>query len=229
MSLELHFHPLSSFCQKVVMAFYENDTPFTSRLVDFGDAASREALLALWPVGKIPVLRDLARDRTIPETSIIIEYLAQHYPGKTRLVSADADLARQTRLRDRFFDLYVNLPMQKIVGDTFRPAGKNDPHGVEDAKRQLATAYAMIDADMATNQWAMGDAFTMADCAAAPALLYANVVAPFASEQKHLAAYLERLMARPSYARALEDAKPYIALFPRADRFRATYSRVLAW
>jgi glutathione S-transferase len=229
MSLELHFHPLSSFCQKVMMAFYENDTPFTPRLVDFGDEASRAALLALWPVGKIPVLRDLARDRTIPETSIIIEYLAQHYPGRTPLVPADADLARQTRLRDRFFDLYVNLPMQKIVGDTFRPAGRNDPHGVEDAKKQLATAYGMIDADMATNQWAMGDAFTMADCAAAPALLYANVVAPFAAGHKHLAAYLERLMARPSYARALVEARPYIALFPMADEFRATYSRALAW
>ena len=105
MSLELHFHPLSSFSQKVVMAFYENDTPFMARLVDFGNEASRAAFLALWPIGKIPVLRDQAQGRTIPETSIIIEYLAQHYPGKTRLVPADADLARQTRLRDRFFDL----------------------------------------------------------------------------------------------------------------------------
>ena len=214
MSLELHFHPLSSFSQKVVIAFYENDTPFTPRLVEFGNEASRAALLALWPVGKIPVLRDLARDRTIPETSIIIEYLAQHYPGRTKLVPADADLARQTRLRDRFFDLYVNLPMQKSVGDTFRPAGKNDPQGVEEAKAQLAIAYGMIDADMATNQWAMGDPFTMADCAAAPALAYANHVVPFGGARKSLAAYFDRLTERPSFARAVAEARPYLANFP---------------
>ena len=213
MSLELHFHPLSSFCQKVVMAFYENDTPFTPRLVDFGNEASREALLALWPVGKIPVLRDLARDRTIPETSIIIEYLAQHYPGRTRLVPADADLARQTRLRDRFFDLYVNLPMQKIVGDTFRPAGKNDPHGVEDARRQLATAYGMIDADMATDQWATGDAFTMADCAAFVSLPLVSLATKQAYGRDYLEAlpqlkaYLKMLGERPAFARVNDDRR----------------------
>ena len=155
MSLELHFHPLSSFCQKALVALYENDTPFTPRLVDFANEASRTAFLALWPIGKIPVLRDDARDRTIPESSIIIEYLAQYFPGRTALVPADADLARQTRLRDRFYDLYVELPMQKIVGDGFRPEGKSDPYGVQQAKAQLATAYGMIDGDMATNEWAM--------------------------------------------------------------------------
>ena len=125
------------------------------------------------------MLRDEARDRTVPESSIIIEYLAQHYPGKSQLVPADADLARQTRLRDRFFDLYVNVPMQKVVTDKLRPAGKNDPYGVEEAKKLLQTAVGMIDQDMATKTWAMGDAFTMADCAAAPALFYANMVMPF--------------------------------------------------
>jgi glutathione S-transferase len=228
MSLELHFHPLSSFSQKALVALYENDTPFAPRLVDFSNEDSRAAFLALWPIGKIPVLRDDARDRTIPESSIIIEYLAQHYPGRSALVPADADLGRQTRLRDRFYDLYVQLPMQKIVGDTFRPAGQGDPHGVEQAKAQLATAYGMIDGDMATNEWAMGDAFTMADCAAAPALLYANVVAPFGDGHRNLAAYLDRLMARPSFARAIREAKPYIALFPMADKFQATYKHILA-
>src|ERR1700704_147574 len=112
MALTLYFHPLSSFCQKALVALYENDTPFTPHIVDLGDECARAAFLKIWPIGKFPVLRDDANDRTIPESSIIIEYLAQHYPGRTPLVPADADLARQTRLRDRFYDLYVNMPMQ---------------------------------------------------------------------------------------------------------------------
>ncbi len=133
-SLELYFHPLSSFCQKVLIAFYENATPFEPHIVDLRDEASSADFKKIWPIGKFPVLRDNAKDRTVPESSIIIEYLAQHYPGKTQLVPADADLARQTRMRDRFYDLYVNVPMGKIVTDRLRPAGKNDPHGVEGGK-----------------------------------------------------------------------------------------------
>src|SRR5712691_9504927 len=145
MSLQLYFHPLSSFCQKVLVAFYENDTPYERHIVDLANEASRADFLKIWPIGKFPVLRDDAKDRTVPESSIIIEYLAQHYPGKTRLVPTDADLARQTRLRDRFFDLYVNVPMQKIFTDKMRPAGKNDPYGVEQARTLLQTACRMID------------------------------------------------------------------------------------
>ena len=152
MSLTLYFHPLSSFCQKVLIALYENGTPFTPHLVDLGDETSRAAFLEVWPIGKFPVLRDGARDRTVPESSIIIEYLAQHYPGATQLVPADAELARQTRMRDRFYDLYVNVPMQKVVTDRLRPAGKSDAYGVEQAKTQLATAIGMIDAEMATRR-----------------------------------------------------------------------------
>jgi glutathione S-transferase len=215
MSLELHFHPLSSFCQKALMAFYENDTPFEPHIVDFSNETSRAEFQKIWPIGKIPVLRDDARDRTIPESSIIIEYLAQHYPGATRLVPADADIARQTRMRDRFYDLYVNQPMQKVVTDRLRPAGQNDPYGVDQAKALLHTAYGMIDEEMATKTWAMGDAFTMADCAAAPAMFYANLVMPFGDTHESTAAYLGRLMERPSFARAVKEAQPYRALFPK--------------
>jgi glutathione S-transferase len=151
----------------------------------------------------------------VPESSIIIEYLAQHYPGKSRLVPADAEVARQTRLRDRFFDLYVNVPMQKIVTDKLRPAGRTDPHGVEEAKMLLQISLGMIDQDMAGKTWAMGDAFTMADCAAAPALFYANIVMPFADSHKNAAAYLARLMERPSFARAVKEAQPYLAKMPK--------------
>jgi glutathione S-transferase len=160
------------------------------------------------------VLRDDARDRTIPESSIIIEYLDQHYPGKTRFLPSDADLARQMRMRDRFYDLYVNVPMQKIVTDRLRPKGKNDPHGVAEAKALLGTALGFIDRDMATRTWAIGDGFTMADCAAAPSLFYADKVMPLAGSHKNVAAYLGRLRKRPSYARVLEEAEPYFALFP---------------
>jgi len=216
MSLRLYFHPLSSFCQKALVALYENDTPFEPHLVDLGDAASNTAFKKIWPIGKFPVLRDEARERTIPESSIIIEYLTVHYPGPTRLVPEDADLARETRLRDRFYDLYVQVPMQIVVGDRLRPAEKKDPYGVEQAKARLATALGMIEQDMATKTWAMGEAFTMADCAAAPALYYANLVMPFVDTHKNTAAYFNRLMERPAFARAVREAEPYRNLFPKS-------------
>jgi glutathione S-transferase len=215
MSLTLHFHPLSSFCQKVLVALYENGTPFRPHLVDLSDEAQRTAFRRLWPIGKFPVLRDDARDQTIPESTIIIEYLAQHYPGRAQLIPADADLARRTRELDRFFDLYVDLPMQTVVGDRRRPAGAKDPFGVDEARQRLRTAYGMIETDMATKTWATGEAFSMADCSAAPALYYANLVEPFGGSHANVARYFERLMARPSFARAVKEADPYRHLFPQ--------------
>jgi glutathione S-transferase len=215
MSLTLHFHPLSSFCQKALIALYENDIAFEPHVVNLFDEAENAAFKKLWPMGKFPVLRDEARDRTIPESSIIIEYLAQHHPGRSKLVPADEDLARRTRLSDRFFDLYVNVPVGKVVTDRLRPPGKNDPHGVAEAKALLTTSLGMIEKDMAGKIWAMGEAFTMADCAAAPALFYANIVMPFAETHKNATAYLGRLKARPSYARVLKEAEPYLAMMPK--------------
>ena len=214
MSLEFFFHPLASFCQKVLIALYENDTPFEPHLVDLGNEASTAAFKKLWPIAKMPVLRDEARDRTIPESSVIIEYLAQHYPGRTALIPADPDLALQTRLRDRFYDLYVHEPMQKFVGDRLRPAGKNDPHGVEAARALLRTAYGVVDEEMAAKTWAMGDVFSLADCAAAPPLFFANKLMPFGDSHRNVAGYFERLTARPSFARTLKEAEPYMKLFP---------------
>jgi glutathione S-transferase len=215
MSLTLHFHPLASYCHKVLVALYENDTPFTPNLVNLGDEAARAALLKLWPIGKFPVLSDRARNQTVPESTVIIEYLDRYYPGRTTFIPADPDLARETRLRDRFYDSYMHEPMQKIVGDRMRPDGSKDPHGVEEARARLRTSYGMIDREMATRRWAMGDAFSLADCAAAPSLFYANEVMPFGDGHTNVAAYLNRLKARPSYARALKEAEPYFAMFPR--------------
>ena len=146
MSLQLYFHPFASFCQKVLIAFYENDIPFDPHVVDLGDEKSRAEFEAIWPIGKFPVLRDEAAGRTIPESSIIIEYLAQYYPGGTSLVPVDAELALLTRIWDRFYDHYVELPMQKIVTDRLRPRGRHDTHGVEESKALLETAYRVFGA-----------------------------------------------------------------------------------
>ena len=210
----LYYHPLSSFCMKVLIALYENDTPFTPLLVRPDDPESRAALVKLWPMGKLPVLKD--GDWIVPESTIIIEYLDQKYPGKTRLIPADPDLARQMRMRERFFDLYVMDPMFRIVGDRLRPEGKRDAYGVEQYRAALGTALGMVDQAMAENVWAMGDGFTMADCAAAPSLFYAYKVAPFGTKFPNAAGYLDRLTKRPSFARALREAEPYMNLFPKA-------------
>jgi glutathione S-transferase len=215
MSLTLHFHPLASYCHKVLIALYENGTPFTPNMVDLGNETERAALLKLWPIGKFPVLRDDAQDQTVPESTVIIEYLDRYYPGRTRFIPDDADRARQTRLRDRFYDLYVHEPMQKIVGDRMRPQGRKDPHGVEEAKGRLRTAYGMIDREIAMQTWAAGEAFSLADCAAAPALFYANEVMPFGGSHANVTAYFARLKARPSYARVLTEAEPYFSMFPK--------------
>jgi len=213
MSLTLYFHPLSSYCQKVLIALYEAGTPFATVVVDFADPESAASFRKLWPVGKMPVLRDAERDQTVPESSIIIEYLSQHYPRGTALIPADPGLALRTRLVDRFYDLYVHDPMQRIVGDRLRPEDKRDPHGVEMARATLHKSYDLIDAEMAGQTWAAGDAFTLADCAAAPPLFFANKLVPF-GERHNLSAYFRRLSRRPSVARAFNEAEPYLKFFP---------------
>ena len=215
MSLTLHFHPLASYCWKALIALYENDIPFTPNLVDLGNAGERAALVKLWGVGKFPVLRDDARNETVPESSIIIEYLDQHYRGPTRFIPDDPARALRTRLRDRFYDLYVHLPMQKIMLDRMRPADKKDPQGVEEARAQLRTSYAMIEQQMANGGWAMGEDFSLADCAAAPPLFYGSMVVPFQATQNNLAAYFERLKARSSFARVMKEAEPYFQMVPK--------------
>ena len=212
--LKLYYHPLASFCHKVLIALYENDIAFEPHIVDLSDPSARAAFLSLWPIGKMPVLCDVERDRIVPESTTIIEYLSDHFPQKTPLVPLGADLARQTRMRDRVYDLYVMAPMQKIVADRLRPPEARDPYGVEEARAQLRSAYKMIEHDMATRTWAMGEAFTMADCAAAPSLYYANRVEPIGEELAKTSAYLARLMARSSYARVLAEAEPYMKNFP---------------
>lgn len=209
MTRMLYYHPLSSYCWKVLIALYELEVAFEPRLVDLGNAEERAAFLAIWPVGKFPVLRD--GDAIIPESTMIIERLDR---GRAQLVPADVQKAWRVRAADRFYDLHIHNPMQAIVGDRLRPADKRDPLGVEHARAALTTALGIVEADMRARTWAVGEAFTMADCAAAPALYYANKVAPFASSHPTAFAYLERLQARPSFERVLGEAEPYFRMFP---------------
>lgn len=211
MALVFHHHPLSSFCQKVLIALYENGTPFEPRFVNLGDPAERAAYLAISPLGKIPALQD--GDRSIIETSIQIEYLDQRHPGPHPLLPATDSDRLEARLWDRIFDLYLELPMQKIVADTMRAEGEHDPRGVADAHESLKAAYEMIEPRLAGRTWAIGDAFTIADCAAAPGLFYASTLEPFGAFA-NLSAYFERLLARPSFDRVLREAQPFFQYFP---------------
>lgn len=214
MSLILHYHPLASFCWKVLIALYENDIEFTPNIVDLGDPASREAFAALWPIAKMPVLEDLKRERAVPETSIIIAYLADHYPGPVPLIPEDRERARDAMLWDRICDNYIQAPMQKIVLDRIRPGNDRDRFGVEQARVLLAAALTLTDGDLAGKTWMTGETFTLADCAAAPALFYADKVMPLDGVYPNASALLDRLKARPSFARVLAEAEPYFQYFP---------------
>lgn len=220
MSLFLHSHPLASFCHKVLIALYENATPFEAVHVDLANEASRAAFLSVSPLGKMPVLRDEARDRTIPETTIIIEYLDRYYPGAKALVPNDFDKALEVRLWDRCFDLHVQEPMQQIVGERLRGGG--DPARVVQAEAALRKAYDMIEQQLGDHPWIAGDSFTMADCAGAPALFYSQTLVPFVN-QPRLHGYYSRLLARPSFARVLEAARPYFKFYPYRERLPARF------
>jgi glutathione S-transferase len=215
MQITLHYHPLASYCWKALIALYESDISFERNIVDLSDPAQRAALLAISPFGKFPVLEvDDGSPRIILESTLIIEYLARHIPSAATLLPADHAGAFDIRARDRFFDVNVHEHMQKIVIDRIRPAGKQDPYGVEQAQSILATAYDVLEGQLGSQPWAAGANFSMADCAAAPALYYANRVRPFDTTHPKLSAYLERLHARPSFARVFEEAQPYLANFP---------------
>jgi len=211
MTLRLYYHPLSSYSWKVLIALYENATPFEPVVVD---ETTGDELARIWPIGKFPVLID--RGENVPESSAIIDYLDRYHPGAVRFTPADPDLAWRVRLRDRFFDLHIHEWMGRIVVDRIRPAGSKDPFGVAEAHDRLARAYPLVEAKAGRQPWACGDDFGLADCAAAPALYYANKVRPFGPESPATRAYLDRLIARPSFARVLQEAEPYLHLFPQA-------------
>lgn len=211
--LTLYYHPLSSYCHKVLIAVDMLGVEINRQLLNLGDAAERAAYLALWPTGKMPLLVD--DGRAVPESSIIIEHLQRRHarPGRT-LIPHDADAALQVRLWDRLFDLYVMTPMQALTADLLRPEGERDAIGVAKAREGLLSAYALLDRQLDGKNWATGDVFSMADCAAAPALFYAVTYVPIPAQHAHLAAYLERLLAWPAVALTIEQARPYFRFYP---------------
>ena len=210
MPLTLYYHPLASYCHKVLIALYEHGVAFEARIVDLGAEKDRAELTALWPFCKFPVIRDHERQRNVAESSIVIEYLDHFFAGPQRLIPADFNEALQVRLWDRVFDNYVHEPMQSIVLDHFR-GGKQDMGA---ARATMQTAYAMLDKHLASSVWAAGEKFSLADRAAAPALFYAHTLESFPEQHMHLHAYFEKLMARPSVQRVLTEAKPYFHMYP---------------
>ncbi len=212
MNLELLAHPFSSYCQKVLIALYENATPFRFRMLDAQHPDNGAALAAHSPVGKFPVLLD--DGRAIVESSIIIEYLEQHYPGAAPLLPGEDAQRLEIRLLDRVFDSYVMSPVQAVVGDALRPPEHRHPPAVDDARRLLDKSYRWLDARIEGRQWAVGAAFSLADCAAAPALFYADWIHPIPVQYAALRAYRARLLEHPSVQRAVDEARPYRHLFP---------------
>ncbi|WP_438003673.1 glutathione S-transferase family protein [Sorangium sp. So ce321] len=212
MPMKLYAHPFSSYCQKVLIALYEHEAPFELRLIAPDDAQVAAEHEALWPLKRMPVLLD--EGRTVVEASIIIEYIDLHHPGSVRLLPEAPRSALDVRMMDRFFDNYIMTPMQKLVFDSIRAAENRDPQGVAEARQLLDTAYRWLDGAMAGREWAAGDGFSLADCAAGPALFYADWAHPLGEAFPNVRAYRRRLLARPSFARAIDEARPYRSFFP---------------
>ena len=211
--LKLYYHPFASFCHKALIALYEKELPFEPVFIDLGDEEQRARLRSVWPMTKFPVLRDEAAARIIPESSLIIEYLDGLAPDRGRMIPAGETAALQARLWDRFFDNFIAVNVTRVVVDTFRSEGDNDPTGVAQAKAGIAQALNLFEGEVAGREWAVGNRFSLADCAAAPALFYAGTIVPL-DTYPHVKAYYERLLARPSFARVVEEARPYRDLFP---------------
>ncbi len=212
MPLQLFSHPFSCYCQKALIALYEKEIPFTLRLLAPDQAATVQEFASLWPVKRFPILVD--DGRTILEATTIIEHLEVNHPGTVRLIPSDPQAAIEVRMMDRVFDNYISTPQQRAVFDAVRAPEARDAQGVAEARAMLDTAYAWLDRTLADREWAAGKMFSLADCAAAPALFYADWTHPIDRRFIALRAYRARLLARPSFARAVDEARPYRPFFP---------------
>jgi glutathione S-transferase len=205
-----YFHPLASFCWKALIPLYENGIDFDGVVVDLMDPKQTADFKAVWPMGKFPVLAH--GGDVVAEASAIVTYLDAKLPGKVRFIP-DA-LGWQVRMWDSVMDSYVHEQMQKIVIDSLRPEASRDAMGIEQARTQLGQSYDLLETRLAASEWLAGDAYTLADISASPALFYANTVEPFSATHERLTAFLGQLMRRPAFARVLEEAAPYFQFFP---------------
>ncbi|OZI34868.1 glutathione S-transferase [Bordetella genomosp. 10] len=213
MALRLYYHPFSSYCHKALLAFYENDIAFEGRIVEGPGSPAYEELAALWPVKRFPMLVDGAQQ--VMEATCIVEHLQTWHPGPARLIPADTRAALEVRWLDRFFDNYISTPVQKIVFDALRPdPATHDTHGVKEAHAMLDNAYGWLEQHLRGRAWAAGESRTLADCGAAPFLFYAHWVHPIDERHPNIQAYRKRLLEWPSFARCVEDARPYRGFFP---------------
>ncbi len=212
MALDLYAHPFSSFCQKALIALYEAETPFTLKMLDEQHPENVAALKAAWPFGRFPALRD--GDQWVMEATCIVEHLDVFHPGPERMIPDDRDAALEVRFLDRVFDNDVSGQQQALIYNALRPESSRDAYGEARAKEKLEVAYAWLDELLKGRRWAVGEPFTLADCAAGPALFYAHWTHPIDARFETLLAYRKRLMARPSFARAIEEARPYRDYFP---------------
>jgi glutathione S-transferase len=211
--MKLYGHLFSSYTQKALTALYENDTRFEFLDLSPDNPDIYAEFARRWPIRRFPLLVD--GERQVMEATCIIDYLHVHHPGGSRLIPDDADAAIEVRMLDRFFDNYVHAQVQRIVGDSLRPdPADRDAYGVNEARERLDTAYAWLDGHMANREWAAADAFTLADCAAAPALFYADWTHRIGGQFRNVHAYRQRLLARPSFARCVEGGRPYRHFFP---------------
>ncbi|ATE63545.1 glutathione S-transferase family protein [Rhizorhabdus dicambivorans] len=208
MTLILYSHPLSSYCHKAKAACYEKGVAFEERILDGSEPAMGE-WAALWPIGKFPIA--VHDGRMVFEATGIIEYVEARFPDTPRLIPADPLVAAEVRMWDRFFDNYVATPQQRLVNIAL---GREHDDGGAPWRAALDTAYALLDDRMRGREWVAGDGFSMADCSAAPQLLYADWTHAIPQHLEALWAYRGRLLARPSYARALDEARPYRHMFP---------------
>jgi glutathione S-transferase len=212
MSLTLYGHPFSSYTQKALIALYENGTLFEFRCIGPDTPQHAAEWLRLWPIAKFPLLVDGERD--LVETSIIIEYLQLAHPGSVRLLPADPMAALKVRFLDRFFDLHVMDATQLAVNAALNRLPMKSEEGLALAGERLERAYAWLEGELAGRTWAAGADFTLADCAAAPSLFYADWTHRISESYPVLRAYRTRLLARPSFARCVEEARPFRSYFP---------------
>jgi glutathione S-transferase len=208
----LYAHPFSSYSQKALIALYENGTDFEFRMLSPEEPENLADWESRWPVKRFPILLDQGRE--ILEATIVIEYLDVHYPGPVRMIPENPDTAIDVRMMDRFFDNYISTPQQKVVFNALRPEVDRDPYGVNESREMLERAYTWLDKRMQGRQWASGDSFSLADCAAAPSLFYADWTHRIDAKFADVIAYRQRLLARPSVARAVDEARQYRPYFP---------------